>query len=159
MTKRLTMEQLGRRKALVTIGGGAVAVLGASVFAGPALATASSADAAMNKLIGGRPTQKGRVRLKLPPIAENGNTVPMTVIVDSPMTENDYVKSVHVVADGNPNPDVASFHFTPASGKAQVATRIRMLKTQNVIAVAEMNDGTLYRVVQNVKVTIGGCGG
>lgn len=159
MTKRLTTEQLGRRKALVTIGGGAVALLGASIIVQPARATPSSADAAMNKLIGGRPTQKGRVRLKLPPIAENGNTVPMTVIIDSPMTKNDYVKTVHIVADQNPRPNIASFHFTPASGKAQVATRIRMLKTQNVIAVAEMNDGTLYRAVQNVKVTIGGCGG
>jgi sulfur-oxidizing protein SoxY len=159
MTKRLTTEQLGRRKTLVAIGGGAVAVLGAGIFAGPALASAAKADAAMNKLIGGRATRQGRVRLKLPPIAEDGNSVPMTVSVDSPMTENDYVKSVHVVADGNPNPNVASFHFTSASGKAQVSTRIRMLKTQNIIAVAEMNDGTLYRTVKNVKVTIGGCGG
>ena len=159
MTKQVTRQQMGRRDALATIGGGAVALIGAGIVSGPALATSAGAEAAMKKLTGGRPTKKGRVKLKLPPIAENGNTVPMTVIVDSPMTANDYVKSVHVVADGNPRPNVASFHFTPASGKAQVTTRIRMAKTQNIIAVAEMSDGTLYRGVKNVKVTIGGCGG
>ena len=113
----------------------------------------------MAKLIGGKPTKSGRIKLKLPQFAENGNTVPCTISVDSPMTESDYVRAVHVVADGNPRPGVASFHFTPASGKAVVTTRIRMAKTQNIIAVAEMSDGSLYKAVQNVKVTIGGCGG
>jgi sulfur-oxidizing protein SoxY len=127
--------------------------------AGPAHATPDTAAKAMAKLIGGKPTKSGRIKLKLPQIAENGNTVPFTISVDSPMTESDYVRAVHVVADGNPRPGVASFHFTPASGKAVVTTRIRMAKTQNIIAVAEMSDGSLYKAVQNVKVTIGGCGG
>ncbi len=159
MTKQAINRLIGRRDALATIGGGAVALLGAGILAGPAMATPASADAALNKLTGGKPAKSGRVRIKMPPIAENGNTVPMTVSVDSPMTDGDYVKSVHVVADGNPNPNVASFHFSPASGKARITTRIRMIKTQNIIAVAEMSDGTLYRTVRNVKVTIGGCGG
>ena len=124
-----------------------------------ALANPAAAEEALKKLTGSKPTKSGRVHLKLPPIAENGNTVPLTVTVDSPMSENDYVKAVHVVADGNPRPDVASFRFTPMSGKAEVGTRIRMAKTQNIIAVAEMSDGTLYRASKNVKVTIGGCGG
>ncbi len=159
MTKQVTRQQMGRRDALAAIGGGAVALLGASIITSPALASPAAADAEMKKFTGGKPTKTGRVRIKLPPIAENGNTVPMTISVDSPMTENDYVKAVHVVNEGNPRAGVATFHFTPASGKAQVTTRIRLLKTQNIVAVAEMSDGTLYRAVKNVKVTIGGCGG
>ena len=151
---------LSRREALKVSGGGALAIVaGASVFPRAASATPATAAKILSKLTGGRPTKEGRVKLKLPPIAENGNTVPMTVTVDSPMTDSDYVKTVHVVADANPGPHVASFHFTPMSGKAQVTTRIRMIKSQNVIAVAEMSDGTLYKTVRNVKVTIGGCGG
>lgn len=155
----MTTRSLNRREAMVTMGAGALVVAGSGLAAFPAQATPASAEAAMNKLTGGRPTKEGRVSIKAPPIAENGNTVPLTAMVDSPMTETDYVKAVHIVADGNPNPEVASFFFTPASGKAEVTTRMRMRKTQNVIAVAELSDGSLYRAVRNVKVTIGGCGG
>ena len=158
MSNILHSLPLTRRHALGTIGGSAL-VLAASGIVGVAEASPKSAEKKLSALIGGRATKKGRVKLKLPPIAENGNTVPMTITVDSPMSEKDYVKAIHVVADGNPRPGVASFFFTPASGKAQVTTRIRMAKTQNIIAIAEMSDGTLYRGVKNVKVTIGGCGG
>jgi len=159
MTNRIKTDMPGRRDALRALGAGAVALMATPIVSGSVLAAPSKAEMALSKLIGGRPTKSGRVHLKLPPIAENGNTVPMTVSVDSPMTAKDYVKAVHVVADGNPNPDVASFYFSPMSGKPEVATRIRMAKTQNIIAVAEMSDGTLYRASKNVKVTIGGCGG
>lgn len=158
MTDKIRSDMPNRRDALRTLGVGAVVLMATPIVSGSALA-ASKAEMALSKLIGGRPTKSGRVHLKLPPIAENGNTVPMTVSVDSPMTGTDYVKAVHVVADGNPNPEVASFYFSPMSGKPEVATRIRMAKTQNIIAVAEMSDGTLYRASKNVKVTIGGCGG
>ncbi len=159
MTKRVIERTLSRRDAIAALGAGVLAVAGARLIIGPAQASPDSAEAFMSKLIGGRATKGGKITLKLPPIAENGNTVPLTVSVDSPMTASNYVKTVHVVADGNPNPEVASFHFTPASGKAQATTRIRMAKTQNIIAVAEMSDGSLYRTARNVKVTIGGCGG
>lgn len=158
MTDKIRSDMPNRRDALRTLGVGAVVLMATPIVSGSALA-ASKAEMALSKLIGGRPTKSGRVHLKLPPIAENGNTVPMTVSVDSPMTGTDYVKAVHVVADGNPNPEVASFYFSPMSGKPEVATRIRMAKTQNIIAVAEMSDGTLYRASKNVKVTIGGSGG
>ena len=85
--------------------------------------------------------------------------VPITVSIDSPMTAEDYVKSVHIFADGNPRPDVASFHFTPACGVATCSTRIRLAKTQNIVAVAEMSNGDVYMAKSEVKVTIGGCGG
>ena len=92
-------------------------------------------------------------------IAENGNAVPVTVTVDSPMTDKDYVEAIHVVADGNPNPGVASFTLTPLAGKAEVQLRVRMASTQKVIALAEMSDGSLWTLAREVKVTIGGCGG
>ena len=98
-------------------------------------------------------------RSVVPQIAENGNTVPVGFTVDSPMTKNDYVKSVYLFSDKNPGHEVAAFHFSPASGKASASTRMRMIKTQNVIAVAEMSDGSFYTGKKEVKVTIGGCGG
>ena len=94
-----------------------------------------------------------------PEIAENGNSVPVTVEVDSPMTDGDYVASVTILADGNPNPEVATFHFTPLSGTAAATTRIRLAKTQNVVAIAKMSDGSTFSDRKEVKVTIGGCGG
>jgi sulfur-oxidizing protein SoxY len=75
------------------------------------------------------------------------------------MTEADHVKAVHIFSEGNPIPNVASIRFSPASGRARAATRMRMAKTQNVIAVAEMSDGSVYMAKAKVKVTIGGCGG
>ena len=75
------------------------------------------------------------------------------------MTAEDYVKAVHIYADGNPVPNVATFRFSPESGKARVSTRMRMRKSQNIVAVAEMSDGSVYMGKKAVKVTIGGCGG
>lgn len=152
--------RLDRREILKLAGTGVLAAAtGMTILSEAALATPETANAVLRKVFGNKTMKEGRVRLKLPPIAENGNTVPMTISVDSPMTASDYVKAIHVVSEGNPLPGVATFHLTPMSGKAEVTTRIRMAKTQNIVAIAEMNDGSLYRVVRNVKVTIGGCGG
>lgn len=85
--------------------------------------------------------------------------MPVGVSVDSPMTADSFVESVLILADGNPNPAVATFHFTAMSGVAEAKTRIRLAKTQNVIAVAKMNDGSTFIDRKEVKVTIGGCGG
>lgn len=113
----------------------------------------------LDKLVGGKKATPGKVKLRIPEIAENGNTVPMTISVDSPMTANNYVKAVHVVTDNNPQPQVASFYFTPANGKAEVSTRIRLAQTMNVIAYAEVSDGSVWSDRAEAKVTIGGCGG
>jgi sulfur-oxidizing protein SoxY len=113
----------------------------------------------IEKFTGGKEPAKGKVALDLPEIAENGNTVPLTVSVESPMTADSYVKEVMILADGNPNAGVATLSFTPLSGKAEAAIRIRLATTQNVIAIAKMSDGALFTDQRTVKVTIGGCGG
>jgi sulfur-oxidizing protein SoxY len=102
---------------------------------------------------------EGRIALELPAVAENGNMIPFTVSVDSPMTDSDYVKAVHLISTANPQPAVATFRFTPASGRASVASRMRLAETQEVIAVAELSDGKFVLARQSVQVTIGGCGG
>jgi len=148
MTIRFT--PLGRRSALLAIAG----VLAAR----GALATPDSTREWLAGLTKGTP-KEGKVTLKAPEIAENGNAVPLTVSVESEMSEKSYVKALYVAADGNPNPGVAIYEFTPLSGKAEVQMRVRLAQTQKLVAVAEMNDGTLYTASREVKVTIGGCGG
>jgi sulfur-oxidizing protein SoxY len=122
-------------------------------------AAANDSQELIKKFTGGKSAGEGKVRLDLPEIAENGNTVPMTVSVESPMTEQSYVTEVLVVADGNPRGAVVTFHFTPMSGVAEANTRIRLAKTQTITAVAKMNDGSFQKASKEVKVTIGGCGG
>jgi sulfur-oxidizing protein SoxY len=146
-------RDFNRRQALA-IAAGAAMTLGAR----PALA-ANDAEATIAKFTGGKAAAEGRVKLDLPEIAENGNTVPMTVMVESPMTEASHVTDVLVVASENPRAGVVTFHFTPASGVAEANTRIRLAATQDIIAVAKMNDGSFFRTSKQVKVTIGGCGG
>jgi len=144
-----------RRQALA-LGAGAmgVAVLGPL----PGLAKNDSEEA-IKKFTGGKTPVQGKIKLDLPEIAENGNTVPMTVTVESPMTEQSHVTDVLIVADENPRSGVVTFHFSPASGVAEANTRIRLAATQDVIAVAKMNDGSFFMASKQVKVTIGGCGG
>ncbi len=126
--------------------------------------TLAFADAKMvadeiKKLFGDKALKDGKIKLDLPSIAENGLVVPLSFEVESPMTEADYVKSVHFFAEGNPNPLLASFSFTPLAPKAAASIRIRLAQTQNIIAVAEMSNGDIYTAKKEVKVTIGGCGG
>ncbi|MDP6705897.1 MAG: thiosulfate oxidation carrier protein SoxY [Alphaproteobacteria bacterium] len=159
MQTKIVMQPVTRRTLMAFAGAGAVATLTGALLPGLARADAKAVADSIKKLIGDKTPKSGRIALELPQIAENGNTVPIALEVESPMTETDYVKAVHVFADQNPNPDVATFRFTSASGKAKVSTRMRMIKTQNVIALAEMSDGSIYMAKAEVKVTIGGCGG
>lgn len=129
------------------------------VQASRAIAAPEDAAKIIAEIAGDASPVEGTITLTAPEIAENGNTVPVSVSVDSPMTEDSYVESVTILAEGNPSPDVATFFFTPASGVARASTRMRLAKTQNVIAVAKMNDGSVFTDSRNVKVTIGGCGG
>jgi sulfur-oxidizing protein SoxY len=146
------------RRRVFSIGiGAAAAAWGGGAL--PAVAAKNDSDELIKNFTDGKAASEGRVRLDLPEIAENGNTVPMTVLVDSPMTEQSYVSDVLVVADGNPRGGVVTFHFTPAGGVAEANVRIRLAESQKIIAVAKMNDGTFFTASKAVKVTIGGCGG
>ena len=105
-----------------------------------------------------KPTE-GKLTIDLPEIAENGNTVPFTVIGRQPDDGEGHVKAIHVIATANPQPGVATFRLTPLSGKAAVSSRMRLASTQDVIAIAELSDGRFLMAKRPVKVTIGGCGG
>jgi len=124
-----------------------------------ALADAEATRKVMLEFTGGAEPKTGTISLTAPEIAENGNTVPVSFDVDSPMTEADHVASVIILAVGNPGPEVATFHFTPMSGEAAATTRMRLAKTQDVMAIAKMSDGSVFMDTKQVKVTIGGCGG
>ncbi|MFN3659337.1 MAG: thiosulfate oxidation carrier protein SoxY [Pseudolabrys sp.] len=151
------MKEVSRRAALLLgASGAALTIVG---WNGAALASAKDAAEDIAKFTGGKKAEEGKVSIELPEIAENGNTVPLSVSVQSPMTDADYVTDVLVVADGNPRPGVATFHFSPLSGKAEASTRIRLATTQNIIAVAKTNKGEFFTAQKLVKVTIGGCGG
>ena len=139
-----------------------VTAAGAAAFAvAPGAVQAEPADvaAAIGKAFGGKKAVEGKIKLDLPSIAENGLVVPLNFEVESPMTEGDYVKTVRLYAEGNPQPTLADYHFTPMSPKAAAQIRIRLAKTQNIVAVAETSKGELYTTKKEVKVTIGGCGG
>lgn len=151
------MRQLSRRATLMLgAGGAALTVVG---WNGRAQADVKAAAEQIAKFTGGKTAEKGKISVELPEIAENGNTVPLSVTVDSAMTADDHVSEIMVVGDGNPRPGVATFHLTPLSGKAAAQTRIRLATTQNIVVVAKTSKGALYTAQKLVKVTIGGCGG
>ena len=137
------------------------AVAGLAAFLAPKMAMADEqmVAAELKKLYGDKKLESGKIKLDVPEIAENGLVVPVNVEIESPMTDADYVKAVHIFADGNPMPGVCSYKFTPACGKASASTRMRLAQTQNIVCIAEMSNGTLHTTKANIKVTIGGCGG
>jgi sulfur-oxidizing protein SoxY len=150
-----SVRDFSRREVLAVAGAlGIGAVLGRR-----AAADLPAMEAWLQEILGERTALEGRIVLDLPEIAENGNTVPLVVEVESPMTEDDYVKTVHIMTERNPDPEVATFRFSPRSGRAAVSTRIRLAESGKVHAVAEMSDGTVYAVSRQIEVTIGGCGG
>ncbi len=149
---------LSRRSLIASAGAGGCVALAAWLLPLRASATPEQAEKLIASFGTGTP-KEGKVTLGAPEIAENGASVPITISVDSPMTDQDYVSSILVVADGNPLPGVARFELSPANGAAKVEIRIRLAQTQTVTAVAAMNDGSLWKASKTVKVTIGGCGG
>ncbi len=149
------LRRLNRREAL-TAGAGALAA-GAGLAAGPARALNDYADQ-IRDFTGGRTPVEGRVRLELPELAENGNTVPLSVAVDGPIGDGVHVQEILVVAPANPNARVIRFRFSDMS-VPEASTRIRLAETQDVIAVAKMSDGAFFSAARQIKVTIGGCGG
>ena len=152
-------EEAGAPSRREVLAAGAAAMLAAVIAPDMALADIAAAEAELKRLFGDRSMDASKITINLPPIAESGLVVPISVAVESPMTVDDYVKAVHLFADGNPAPPVASFYFTPANGKAVASSRMRLARSQSVIAVAEMSNGALHMTRSRVKVTIGGCGG
>jgi sulfur-oxidizing protein SoxY len=146
---------IGRRG---LIGGGIGIAAGLVLGLRSAAADPARTRAALEALLAGRTAGSGPLTLDLPRVADDGNAVQVTVAVESPMTAQDHVRAIHLLADGNPNPEVATFRFTPACGRASVTTRIRLARSQSVHALAEMADGRVFQVAREVTVTIGGCG-
>ena len=148
--------EIHRRETLVL-----AAAAGFAALLAPRMSIADEQAVAseIKKLYGDKKLEAGKIKLDVPEIAENGLVVPLNVEVESPMTDADYVKAVHVFADGNPLPGIVTYRFTPACGKAAASTRMRLAQTQNIVCIAEMSNGSLHTAKANVKVTIGGCGG
>lgn len=148
-------ESVSRRNALAMLGAAGASL----VVPGTAFATVDAVAGRISSITGGNEVSGDIISLDMPEIAENGNQVKLSFEVDSPMTDDDHVKTVYVFADGNPEPDVAQFHFTPAMGVCYGSTRMRLSKTQNVHVLAAMSNGRFAKTEATVKVTIGGCGG
>ena len=142
------------RRRLLAMGAGTVLVTVAPLHAS---ATPETLRQAQIDLFGHRPIREGRVTLDIPPIAENGFSVPLTIKVDSPMSEDDHVRQIAIFSPRNPLPDVARFHLSPINGRAEVSTRIRLGGTQAIQAVAEMSDGTLWSASAETVVTLAAC--
>jgi sulfur-oxidizing protein SoxY len=114
-------------------------------------------DEAIRKVVGNAQVRQGKVKLDLPPLIDNGNTVPLSVEVESPMTAADHVKVIHVFTERNPQPYVLSAHLGPRAGRARIATRARIGDTGTVIAIAQLSDGSFWSDSVKVIVTLSAC--
>jgi len=123
----------------------------------PANATPDSLEAAIRAVVGTAKLNAGKVTLDLPPLVENGNTVPLKVAVDSPMTAKDHVKAIHVFNEKNPQPHVLNAVLGPRAGKASIAAHIKLADSQKIVAIAELSDGTFWTASAEVIVTIAAC--
>jgi sulfur-oxidizing protein SoxY len=144
-----------RRTFLIATGSLAGAALASA--SGEANATPEAMQQALRKLTGNAKVSRGKVKLDLPPLIDNGNAVPMTVSVESPMTQSDHVKAIHVVTEKNPQPNVVSAFLGPRAGRARMTTRIRIATSQTVTAIAELSDGTFWSGTADVVVTLSAC--
>ncbi len=146
-----------RRTFLEFAGGAAIAGAVPIITVRPLQATPAMLNSAIRNVVGEAPVRAGKVTLDIPPLVENGNTVPMMVRVASAMTDTDYVKSIHVFNEKNPQPNVGNFYIGPAAGRAQVATRIRLADTQKVVAIARLSDDTFWSASVDIVVTLAAC--
>ncbi|MGY3696763.1 sulfur-oxidizing protein SoxY [Bradyrhizobium sp. USDA 3240] len=145
-------NQTTRRTVLGLAGGAAVMVI-----VRPADATPAMLKAAIRNVVGEANVRTGKVKLDIPPLVENGNTVPMTVSVTSAMTADEYVKSIHVFNEKNPQPNIGNFYLGPRAGRAQISTRIRLADSQKVTAIARLSDDTFWSTTADVVVTLAAC--
>lgn len=144
-----------RRDVLVAgLGAGLVAVLSKVE---PAAATPATMQRAIRQVVGEAPVRRGKVTIEVPALVENGNTVALAIQVDSPMTEQDHVKAIHVFNEKNPLPNVISARLSPRAGRARIATRFRLADTQTITAIAELSDGSFWSASADVIVTLQAC--
>ncbi len=122
-----------------------------------AYATPEALQAAIKEIVGNARLNEGRVTIDLPPLVENGNTVPLTITVESPMTDADHIKAIHVFNEKNPQPHVFNAWLGPRAGKASVSTRIKLADTQKIVAIAETGGGEFWTASADVIVTIAAC--
>ena len=130
---------------------------GALAFPGTALAQVDTLDPHVRALADGAPVRKGKVTLVLPQLADNGNSVPIRITVDSPMTAADHVKSIHLYSERNPVPNMANFYLGPRAGKAEIDSRVRLAASQRVTAVAKLSDGSFWYDAAPIVVTLSAC--
>jgi sulfur-oxidizing protein SoxY len=162
-------DNRGTTRRGVLQGAGALALGAAAPALAPAPAAAQTIGAqleaarkaamaeAIRQVVGEAKVTEGKVTVDIPPLVENGNTVPCTVTVESPMTAADHVKAIHVFNERNPQPNVFSLHLGPRAGRASVSTRIRLSDSQTITAIAEMNDGSFWSGRVPVVITLGAC--
>jgi sulfur-oxidizing protein SoxY len=150
-------DKTNRRQFLGLAGG--AAVLGAMpiVTLRPAEATPAMLATAIRNVVGAAVVRTGKVKLDVPPLVENGNTVPMTVTVSCAMTQEDFVKSIHVFNEKNPQPNIGNFYLGQHAGRAQISTRIRLADSQKIVAIAHLSDGSFWSVSADVVVTLAAC--
>jgi sulfur-oxidizing protein SoxY len=158
MTRDDDMPRATRRRFLVeTAALAGAAGIGLALTPVPASATPASMRAAIKKVVGEAPLKKGKLKIDLPPLIENGNAVPLVLTCDSPMTAEDHVKAMHVFTEKNPQPNVISIQLGPRAGRASVSTRIRLADSQKVVAIAQMSDGSFWSEEIEVVVTLAAC--
>ena len=152
------MTDESTRRRFLGLAGGA-AVLGTVPMATlrRAEATPATMTSAIRAVVGEATVRAGKVKLDVPPLVENGNTVPMTVTVSNPMTAADHVVSIHVFNEKNPQPNMGNFYLGPHAGRAQVSTRIRLADSQKIIAIAKLSDGSFWSATTDVVVTLAAC--
>jgi sulfur-oxidizing protein SoxY len=141
-----------RRQFLAAAGG-----VGLALAVRPAEATPASMKQAVRQSVGEARVKPGKIKLDLPPLVENGNSVAMSVTVDSPMTAKDHVKAIHVFTEKNPQPNIISVQLGPRAGKAEIQTRVRLADTQSVVAICELSDGSFWSDTVDVIITLGAC--
>jgi sulfur-oxidizing protein SoxY len=150
-------ESSTRRQFLGLAGSAAVFSAAPIVTLRSAEATPATLAAAIRNVVGAAVVRTGKVKLDVPPLVENGNTVPMTVSVSNPMTPDDYVKSIHVFNEKNPQPNIGNFYLGPHAGRAQISTRIRLADSQKIVAIARLSDDSFWSTSVDVVVTLAAC--
>ncbi len=153
MTTTAMTDRVATRRHLLLASTG----LATWVLTGPVQASSDELAAAVAAYAGGKPVTPGKVKIDIAELVDNGNVVPLTVTVDSPMTAANHVVAIAVFNEKNPQRDVAKFTLGPRYGKAQVSTRIRLATTQKLMAVAQMGDGTFWSQTAEVIVTLAAC--